>query len=49
MGRSCSTDENRNVYRIFVGHLEGKRPQRRPRRRWGVILKWIIERYYREV
>jgi hypothetical protein len=26
--------EKRNVYRIFVGKLEGKRPLGRPRRRW---------------
>jgi hypothetical protein len=26
--------EKRNAYRILVGKLEGKRPQRRPRRRW---------------
>jgi hypothetical protein len=24
----------RNAYRILVGHPEGKRPPRRPRRRW---------------
>jgi hypothetical protein len=24
-----------NAYRIFVGKPEGKRPLRRPRRRWG--------------
>jgi hypothetical protein len=27
-------EENRNGYRILVGKLEGKRPARRPRRRW---------------
>jgi hypothetical protein len=26
--------EKRNAYRILVGKPEGKRPQRRPRRRW---------------
>jgi hypothetical protein len=26
--------ENRNAYRILVGMPEGKRPIRRPRRRW---------------
>jgi hypothetical protein len=26
--------ENRNVYRLLVGEPEGKRPLRRPRRRW---------------
>jgi hypothetical protein len=26
--------EKRNSFRILVGKLEGKRPLRRPRRRW---------------
>jgi hypothetical protein len=26
--------EKRNVYRLFVGKPEGKRPLGRPRRRW---------------
>jgi hypothetical protein len=35
MGRECSTNgEKRNTYRILVGKPEGKRPLRRPRRRW---------------
>jgi hypothetical protein len=34
MGRACSTNEKRNAYRILVGKPEGKRPLRRPRRRW---------------
>jgi hypothetical protein len=35
MGRACSTNGGkRNVYRILVRKLEGKRPLRRPRRRW---------------
>jgi hypothetical protein len=45
MGRACSTNgEKRNAYRILVGNPEGKRPLGRPRRRWGTILKWILER-----
>jgi hypothetical protein len=35
MGRARSTNgEKKNVYRISVGKPEGKRPLRRPRRRW---------------
>jgi hypothetical protein len=26
--------EGRNIYRVLVGELEGKRPLERPRRRW---------------
>jgi hypothetical protein len=34
-GRACSTNgEKRNEYRILMGKPEGKRPLRRPRRRW---------------
>jgi hypothetical protein len=36
--------EKRNAYRILVGKPEGKRPLRRPRRRWldniKVDLRW---------
>jgi hypothetical protein len=54
MGRACSTiGEKRNVYRILVGKLEGKRPLGIPRRRkdnirmgeigWGAI-EWTQDR-----
>jgi hypothetical protein len=35
-GGSCSTrmGEKRNAYRLLVGKPEGKRPLRRPRRKW---------------
>jgi hypothetical protein len=40
MGRACSTNgKNRNAYRILVGKPEGKRPLRRPRRRWKDNIK----------
>jgi hypothetical protein len=36
MGRICSTNREKiNSYRVLVGKLEGKRPLRRPRRRWA--------------
>jgi hypothetical protein len=35
MGRACGTNgDDENAYRILVGKPEGKRPLRRPRRRW---------------
>jgi hypothetical protein len=36
--------EKRNSYRIFVGKSEGKRPLRRPRRRWIDNIKRILEK-----
>jgi hypothetical protein len=36
MGGKCSTNgEKRNAYRLLVGKPDGKRPLRRPRRRWA--------------
>jgi hypothetical protein len=34
--------EKRNVYRLLVGKLEGKRPLGRPRRRWMDNIKMDI-------
>jgi hypothetical protein len=34
MGRTCSTNEKRNAYKIFVGKPKGKRKLGRPRCRW---------------
>jgi hypothetical protein len=45
MGRTCGAyGERRGAYRALVGKPEGRRPLGRPRRRWGIILKWIFER-----
>jgi hypothetical protein len=33
-GHVTRMGEKRNVYRLLVGNLEGKRPLGRPRRRW---------------
>jgi hypothetical protein len=37
--------EKRNVYRLLVEKPEGKTPLGRPRRRWAIILGWILERW----
>jgi hypothetical protein len=35
VGGACSTHgDGRGLYRVLVGRPEGKRPLRRPRRRW---------------
>jgi hypothetical protein len=33
-GHAARMGESRNAYRILVGKQEGKRPLRKPRRRW---------------
>jgi hypothetical protein len=35
--------EDRNVYRVLIGKLEGKRPLGRPRRRWEDGIKLDLE------
>jgi hypothetical protein len=36
--------EERKVYKVLVGKPEGKRPLRRPSRRWKMGSEWILER-----
>jgi hypothetical protein len=38
-GNVARMKEKRNAYRILVGNPEGKRPFRRPRRRWVENIK----------
>ena len=41
---ACSTYGGaRNVYRVLVGKLEGKRPLGKPRRRWEDNIKMDIQ------
>ena len=35
--------EGRGVHRVLVGKPEGKRPLRRPRRRWEHNIKMVLE------
>jgi len=37
--------EMRGVYRVLVGKIEGKRPFGRPRRRWSIILRWMLSKW----
>jgi hypothetical protein len=40
VGGTCGTNgEKRNVYRLLVGKLGGKRPLGRPKRRWKDNIK----------
>ena len=43
MGRSCGTYGVRGVHKVFGGKPEGKRPLRRPRRRWEDNIKMDLE------
>jgi hypothetical protein len=46
IGGACSTyGERRGAYRILVWRPEGRRPLRRPRIRWRIILKWIFKKW----
>jgi transcription termination factor 2 len=38
-GHVARMEEGRDVYRVLVGRLEGKRPMERPRRRWENNIK----------
>ena len=43
-GRVARMEEERGVHKVLVGKPEGKRPLGRPRRRWDVILRWIVRK-----
>jgi len=44
-GHVARMGKGRGVYRVLVGRPEGKRPLERPRRRWGIILRWIFKKW----
>jgi hypothetical protein len=44
-GQVARMGKKRNANRLLVGKPEGKRPLGRPRRRWWMILGWILERW----
>jgi hypothetical protein len=41
-GHVARMGAKRNAYRLLVGKPEGRRPLGRPRRRWRIILGWIL-------
>ena len=43
-GHVARMGERRDVYRVLVGKPEGKRPLGRPRRRWGIIIRWVFRK-----
>jgi len=42
-GHVARMDEEREVYRVLVGKLEGRRPLGRPRRRWVVNIRMDLQ------
>jgi hypothetical protein len=42
-------EENRNVLRALVQKPTGKRPLRKPRRRWRIILKIVNEIKWKDI
>jgi hypothetical protein len=44
-GHVVRMGEERGMYRVLVGKPEGKRPPRRPRHRWEIILGWIFRKW----
>ncbi len=45
VGHVACMEEGRGVHKVLVGKPEGKRPLGRPRRRWGIILRWIFRNW----
>ena len=45
MGRVVRVGERRDAYMVLVGKPDGKRPLGRPRRRWGILLEWIVKKW----
>jgi len=41
-GHVARMAEERGVHRVLVRNFEGKSVLGRPRRRWGIILRWIF-------
>ena len=41
--------ESRDACLIVVGKTEGNKPLGRPRRKWGIILKWVLKRIQKYV
>jgi len=43
VGHVARKGERRGIYRVLVGKPEGKRPLGRPRRRWEVNIKIVVQ------
>ena len=45
VGHLLLMGERRGVYSVLVGKLKGKKPLGKPRRRWGIKLRWIFRKW----
>jgi hypothetical protein len=43
-GHVARIGAKRNAYRILVRKPDGKRPLGKPRRRWRIVIKWILQK-----
>ena len=43
MGSACRMEEGRSAFKILTGKPSGKRPLRRPRRRWEDNIRMNLE------
>ena len=44
-GHVARMQYRRCVYSVLVGKSEKERPLGRPKRRWGILLKWIFRKW----
>ena len=44
IGHVAIMEEGKSAFEILTDTLTGKRPIGRPRRRWGAILEWILNK-----
>jgi len=44
-GHVVRMGERRGVHKVLVGKSEGKRPLRRPRRKWKDNIRWILRKW----
>jgi hypothetical protein len=44
-GHVARMGESRGACKVLVGKPEGRRPFERPRHRWAIMLKWVLEKW----
>jgi len=49
VGHVASMEERRGIFRVLVGKPEGKGPLGIRRRRWRIMLRWVLRKWDVEV